>query len=494
MGFFHPRGEALEARRVLVTGVLYIGDVEVNEEDGTAVFPVTFEAMPNHPGGFSVNWSTADGSAHAGESYTGASGILHFSGTDETKYITISLIDDAIVELTKEFDVNLGAITGDPGCQISVAGATGTAQIRNTDTTNVRLRVAQGEEDLDEGTSGATHPVHFEVILDDPVETAVTVNWSTANLEAQAGVDYVAGQGTAVLTSPIGDSFSVTVNDDGVVERHEAFVVAISGLNAGSLTQFVSIFNPTVYPIIHNDDHATINILFVEPSYGEGVGTVTVDFELIGRVDHAVQLNIISAGGTATTDDDFAAVDTNVTFDAYPGNTALLQTRSIEVAISNDNWVEAQFESFTILMDSIDAGGGGRDVRPGTPSSRIMTIEDNDSATLSITDASVNEFSDDGGTLHWLHLSKPIDIDYTLTYYTIAVSASADDFDHVMTPVQITIPAGFTIFPFIIGVVDDSAPEPTETFEVRLGGLSSSREVTIGDGIAIGTIEDNDET
>jgi gliding motility-associated-like protein len=97
-----------------------IDDITINENE-PAVFTITLTGG-DVPGGFTINYATADDTALAGQDYIADSGVITFAGTDtETQTITISLIDDAIVEqATEDFFVNLSAISsalvsiGDP--------------------------------------------------------------------------------------------------------------------------------------------------------------------------------------------------------------------------------------------------------------------------------------------------------------------------------------------------------------------------------------------
>ena len=84
-----------------------IDDVLVNENAGTATFTVTFSGG-TIPGGFTVDYSTADVTATAGVDYTTTNGTLLITGTDgETQTITVPILEDGIGESSETFVVDL---------------------------------------------------------------------------------------------------------------------------------------------------------------------------------------------------------------------------------------------------------------------------------------------------------------------------------------------------------------------------------------------------
>jgi hypothetical protein len=83
------------------SATLAIGDVMVNEGDGTATFVVTLTGTVQND--FTVNYATADGTAVAPDDYTAASGTLTFGGGNpNTQNIEVTIIDDNLVEPTEK--------------------------------------------------------------------------------------------------------------------------------------------------------------------------------------------------------------------------------------------------------------------------------------------------------------------------------------------------------------------------------------------------------
>ena len=88
------------------TNGLTINDIVVNEEDGTAVLTVTLNGQ--YQEGFTVGFTTGDGTAVSGEDYESLVGTVTFSGNDgEQQAITITIIDDELLEVLEDFNVIL---------------------------------------------------------------------------------------------------------------------------------------------------------------------------------------------------------------------------------------------------------------------------------------------------------------------------------------------------------------------------------------------------
>ena len=92
-------------------GSITIDDVSVGEGDGTATFTVTLNNAV--ASGFDVDYTTTDGTALSGSDYTTSSGTLTFAGTaSETQSIIVTISDDAVLESSESYTVDLSNITG----------------------------------------------------------------------------------------------------------------------------------------------------------------------------------------------------------------------------------------------------------------------------------------------------------------------------------------------------------------------------------------------
>lgn len=103
---------------------ILVDDVTVNESDGTATFTVRHSGSAAS-GPYSVNYTTSDISAIAGQDYTASSGTLNFDGTIfDTETITVFINDDTIFEGDELFQFSFTS-TSDANVDITDT-ATGT--------------------------------------------------------------------------------------------------------------------------------------------------------------------------------------------------------------------------------------------------------------------------------------------------------------------------------------------------------------------------------
>src|SRR5437588_575049 len=124
-----------------------------------------------------------------------------------------------------------------------------------------------------EGDGGVTTNFVFSVSLSAVSGQTVTVNYATANNQAQAGNDYTAQAGT--LTFNPGETtktITVPVIADCNAESDENFFVNLSGaVNA-------SISNGTGVATIISDDNRSLSIGDINVIEGEGGGTTNAVF------------------------------------------------------------------------------------------------------------------------------------------------------------------------------------------------------------------------
>ena len=86
---------------------IVINDITVNENQGTATFTAR-HAGAAVSGSFTVNYTTNDGAAIAGDDYTTVTGTLNFNGTNgDTEDITVPIIDNTNPDGDKDFTISL---------------------------------------------------------------------------------------------------------------------------------------------------------------------------------------------------------------------------------------------------------------------------------------------------------------------------------------------------------------------------------------------------
>ena len=132
-----------------------------------------------------VNYSTSDGTAIAGNDYTFDNGTLTFAPTVTSMTVPITILSDAIDEENETFSLNLSSPTN------AVLGtASGTVTISDDDSAPT---ISISDNATSNEASGATP---LTVTLSAASERVITVNYTTANGTANSVADYVATNGT----------------------------------------------------------------------------------------------------------------------------------------------------------------------------------------------------------------------------------------------------------------------------------------------------------
>jgi hypothetical protein len=199
------------------SNVITVADAVVNEAAGQMVFTIT-RFLPSAETA-TVVFTTANGTAIAGQDYQATSGTLTFDALNPVRFVTVPILNDTTDEPDETFSLVLGPATG-----ANLSGspvATGTIL---DDDGPVNVSVVGGSASEGQG-------IVFNVSLSAVSGKTVTVVYATTGTgTATAGVDYTPVSGT--LTFAPGTTLqSVTVPTLGdiVLEASETFQLALSG-------------------------------------------------------------------------------------------------------------------------------------------------------------------------------------------------------------------------------------------------------------------------
>ncbi|MCA2666585.1 MAG: hypothetical protein IM502_06775, partial [Microcystis sp. M045S2] len=290
--------------KLVDTATLSINDVTVTEgNSGTtnAVFTVSLSSAASTV--VSVNYATANGTATAGTDYTALpTTTLTFNPGETSKTITVAVNGDNQVELNETFFLNLSNLQAN-GSNVTLADNQGQGTITNDDSASIAIT----DVTITEGNSGTTNAV-FTVTLSNAVDTAVTVNYATADGTATTtDNDY-----TAIATTPLifnagetSKTITVAVNGDTKVESNETFFVNLSNLQTNGRN--VTLADNQGQGTITNDDVILPSItLAVSPSSVNEDGTTNLvyTFTRTGSTTSALTANY-TVGGTATFSTDY---------------------------------------------------------------------------------------------------------------------------------------------------------------------------------------------
>ncbi len=451
-----------------------IGDVTVNESDGSAVFTVTLTGAIQDA--LSVDYTTGDITAVAGSDFTVATGTVTFpagSSDGATETISVDIADDGLTEPTETFSVALSnpVSTG----TATIGTGTGTGTILDNDASSVAI----GDVTVSESAGTAS----FTVTLTGSIQDALTVDYTTGDVTALSGSDYTSESGT--VTFPAGSSdgatqtITIPILGDVITEPTETFTVTLSNaLSTGS----ASITTGTGTGTITDDDASSVAIDNVTVSESDGNAMFTVT--LTGAIQDALTVSYTTADVSAEAGSDYTSESGTVTF---PAGSADGATRAITVAVSDDAVTEAT-ETFDVNLSNI-LGGGDVTISDGTGTG---TITDNDASSVSIGDVTVNE--SDGSAVFTVTLTGAIQDALSVDYTTGDITAVAGS-DFTVATGTVTFPAGSSdgaTETISVDIADDGLTEPTETFSVALSNPVSTGTATIGTGTGTGTILDND--
>jgi len=168
----------------------------------------------------SVDYALTENSATSGIDYTDASGTLIIPAGSSSAAIPVSLIPDDIIENDETFSITL---SNPSSGNIAQANAVGT--ILNDDF----LYVSVSNASINEGNSGQTPTLSFDVTLNNSYTSDVTIDYRTFDVTASSASDYSAAIDT--LTIPAGETngvIPVTVVGDDVYESNETLTLRLS--------------------------------------------------------------------------------------------------------------------------------------------------------------------------------------------------------------------------------------------------------------------------
>jgi Calx-beta domain len=308
--------------------------------------------------------------------------------------------------------------------------------------------------------------VSFSISLSVVSGLPVTVNYTSTNGTAGAGSDYTAV--TSSVTIPAGAtgaSVSVTTTNDSLDENAETFTLTLSSPTNATLGTSVATAT------LQDDDTAPTVSINSPVAVVEG-NTVGFTISLSAVSGLPVNVSWGTSGMTALGANDYSPVNGTVTIPAGSLNT------TVNVATINDTLDENDGEQFLVVLSNpINAMFA---TAIGT-----ATINDNDTAAITINDVTGNEGDNFTFTVS---LSTPSVNTITVNYSTANGTALAGS-DYTAGTGTLTFTAGQTTRTIIVTGVEDLVDEVDENYTIS---LSSATNAAISDPTANATIADDD--
>ena len=435
---------------------------DANADEGESMtFTVTLSEAVQ--GGLTVTPGFTDGTAVEGTDYDENTAGLSFSGTKgETQTFTVSTTEDAVFEGNETFTVGLSVSNAPDGV---TSTDTGTGTVNNDDSATVTVNDASASE----GES-----MTFTVTLSEAVQGGLTVTPGFTDGTAVEGTDYDENTAGLSFTGTKGETktFTVSTAEDAVLEGNETFTVGLTVSDAPDGVTSTDTGTGTV----NNDDSATVTIDDANADEGESMTfTVTLSEAVQGGLTVTPSFTDVSAVEGTDYDENTAGLSFTGTKD---------ETQTFTVSTTEDAVLEGN-ETFTVSLSVSSAPSGVTSTDTGTG-----TVNNDDSATVTIDDASAFEGDDMTFTVT---LSEAVQGGLTVTpTFTDGTAVEGTDYDENTSGLSFSGTKGETKT-FTVSTTEEANVEGNETFTVGLSVSGAPAGVTSTD-TGTGTINNDDSS
>jgi hypothetical protein len=338
---------------------------------------------------------------------------------------------------------------------------------------------------LAEGDSGETD-FTLTISIAEASASDVNVDFATADDSAAAPDDYTAISGTATIAAgATSTTVTIKVQGDTTVEPNEMFFVNLSNPVNATIDD-----NQGLGTIIDDDtDLATLSIDDVS-QLEDGIFTFTITSDTAASSDITVVVNTADLVGQATAGSDYTAI-VYQTATITAGSTST----TVTVTVTDDAIVEDN-QTFAVNLSDAKIGGvtDPAQVVIGDGAG-IGTIENNDTAVLTISNVTETETDSDFTVQATVTLSAEVEGGFDVAYSSALGTADATDITVQGNSLSFVGTAGETQTIDVL-IIGDDFEESDETFSITLGdvtGTSSVQDAAITTGaVSDGLIIDDD--
>ena len=464
--------------------------IEGDAGNQDAVFKVHLSRDPAQS--ITLDYTTSDGSAQAGQDYQTTSGQLTFTpGGSLSQEVSVPVTGDTVVEPSEFFN-----LVFTPSAQLASGGdgAAGTGRILDDDAHATLPVLSISDAVAGEGSSNFDKFLTFSLTLTEPAVNDVTVDFETVPGTALDDIDYDSLFQVDSLVIPaghVGGAISVRTVADNAAETDEFFTLELTNVTnavfAGGATRVAG--TGTILDDDTNGNRLALHVgdtQLIEGDSGQHEAVFTV--HLSTPSDQALSLPYTTTDGSAVAGQDYDAVTGTLAFE--PGETV----KAVHVPVSGDEAVEDS-EFFNLALTPPLQLASGANGAAGT--ARILD-DDADAVlpVLSISDAVAGEGSSnfDKFLTFSLTLTEPAVNDVTVDFETVPGTALDDiDYDSLFQVDSLVIPAGHVGGAISVRTVADNAAETDEFFTLELTNVTNA--VFAGGATRVagtGTILDDD--
>jgi hypothetical protein len=454
-------------------------EADPNGQPGQAVLTVVANRTGDPNATVTVDYSTRNGTAAAGQDYAFRSGTVVFNAGETQKQIMVSLINDTLIESTENFFVDL---TNPQNASFQGSGSpTATVNIVDDDGGTSTIQFSAAQYSVGEAGGSAV----LTVTRMGGIGFTVSANYSTSDGTATAGSDYT-GTISTVTFAPgeYSKNIAIPITNDSVAESTESFSVSLSNPSNNA-----ALGGQAMASVAISDDDAGGNSLQFSPAtytVSEASGTgqagqalLTVTANRTGDPNTMLTVDYATRNGSAIAGQDYNFASGTIVFN--PGETQ----KQISVQLINDNLIESPENFFVDLTNPINAS-------LSAPSSATVNVADDDGGTSTIQ-FSASEYSvseGDGSAVITVTRSGGASSAVSANYTTANGTAVAGS-DYGATSSTVTFAPGEYSKNITIPIINDSVSEPTESFSVALSNPSNNATLGVQANTTV-TISDND--
>ena len=293
-----------------------------------------------------VDWTTQNGSAVAGDDYSADNGSVSFAAGSTSQTVSIHIMSDDIDETDETFTI---ALSNPVNANLSDNSSTVT--ITDDDTLAITIS--------DNSTTEDNTTIQTIVSLSNPSSSVITVDYATQDTSAAAGADYTAASNTLSFAPGVtSQSVSVIILDDSAQEGTETLAINLSNATGGATITDAQ----GVVTILDDDGSADLTIADVSASEASGSAIATVSLSYAMPI--AVTVDYQTADNSALAGADYTADNGTLTFAAG------ITSQTITLALLSDSTYEGD-ENFTLnLSNAVNASL--------TDNQAVITISEDD--------------------------------------------------------------------------------------------------------------------
>ena len=461
------------------TVTLHLGPASIGENGGSSKITASLSAPSSAMTTVTVSAAPGTGADAGNYSLSGATLTIAPSATTSAAALTLSAIDNGVDAPDKTVSISGAAtnalgVTGPSAVTLTITDDEGVPTV-TLHLTPSSISENGGSATVTASLSGASSEAVTLTVSASPVSPAVNGDFTITSNKTLA---IAAGQ-----TSSTG---AVTITGvDNSVDAPDKSVTVSADVSGGD-----GVSAPSIQTLTITDDEAmpTVTLGLSSPSISENGGTIKVTASLSGASSEAVTLTVSESPVSPAVNGDFT-ITSNKTLTIAAGQTS--STGAVTIT-GVDNNVDAPDKS--VAVSATVSGGHG----VSAPSSRTLTITDDDAAPAVTLNFNSPSISENGGTVNvTASLSGPSSQAVTLTVSASPVSPAVSGDFTITSNKTLTIEAGSTSSTGTVTItgVDNNVDAPHKSITVSAtvsGGRGvsapSSRMLPIRDDDAVPTV------